>query len=68
MQIKTFYHSHQDHDAYFSEEDKNMALLDEEPVYPGANYLVISVFDRVVRDQAFFAWDQRTKTFQEKTT
>ena len=28
MRLKTFYHSHPDHDAYFSAEDKKMALFD----------------------------------------
>ena len=61
--VKWFYHSHPDHDAYFSEEDRRMALFDEEPLYPQANYLVISVYDRKIKDEAFFSWDPETRTF-----
>jgi len=63
MGIKLFYHSHPDHDAYFSEEDKRMALFDGEPVYPDACYLVVSVREGQVRDQALFAWDENRKVF-----
>ena len=63
MGIKLFYHSHPDHDAYFSEEDKNMALFDGEPVYPDASYLVVSVVGGKVQKQALFAWDESEKVF-----
>ncbi len=63
LPIKVFYHSHPEHDAYFSEEDSRMALFDGEPIYPGANYLVVSVYDKKIRDQAMFSWDPGTKTF-----
>ena len=66
MEIKTFYHSHPEHDAYFSEEDKTMALFDNEPVYPNASYLVISVYDRKVKNQALFAWNPLKKLFDEQ--
>tara|TARA_B100000686_G_C16679069_1_gene910879 strand:- start:400 stop:855 length:456 start_codon:yes stop_codon:yes gene_type:complete len=64
--VKWFYHSHPDHGAYFSEEDRRMALFDEEPLYPQANYLVVSVYDRKVKDEAFFSWDPETRTFPRK--
>ena len=41
--IKAFYHSHPNHDAYFSEKDKADAMAWDEPVYPGAAYVVVSV-------------------------
>ncbi len=63
--IKLFYHSHPEHDAYFSEEDKQMALFDNEPAYPDARYLVISVYNREIRDQAFFEWNPDTGTFEK---
>ena len=66
MILKTFYHSHPDHDAYFSDEDKNMALFDGEPTYPDANYLVVSVYDKEVRDEAWFEWDSKTKLFEKQ--
>ncbi|TDJ49163.1 MAG: M67 family peptidase [Nitrospina sp.] len=63
--IKLFYHSHPEHDAYFSEEDKQMALFDNEPAYPDARYLVISVYNREIRDQAFFEWNPETQGFEK---
>ena len=66
MILKAFYHSHPDHDAYFSDEDKRMALFDGEPTYPDAKYLVVSVYDKVVRDEAWFEWDSQTRSFEKQ--
>ena len=44
-QIKAFYHSHPNHEAYFSEKDKSDAMMWGEPAYPGVAYLVISIYD-----------------------
>jgi len=63
--FKVLYHSHPEHDAYFSEEDTRMALFDgETPIYPGTQYLVVSVYSEKVRDQALFGWNPETKTFE----
>ena len=63
--FKVLYHSHPEHDAYFSEEDTRMALFDgEKPIYPGTQYLVVSVYNEKVRDQALFGWNPGTKTFE----
>ena len=63
--FKVLYHSHPEHDAYFSEEDTRMALFDgETPIYPGTQYLVVSVYGEKVRDQALFGWNPGTKTFE----
>ncbi len=62
--VKLFYHSHPEHDAYFSEEDKRMALFDDEPTYPDARYLVISVYNREIKDLALFEWNPETKAFE----
>ncbi|QPJ64167.1 MAG: M67 family metallopeptidase [Candidatus Nitrohelix vancouverensis] len=67
LEFKTLYHSHPEHDAYFSEEDRRMALFDDEPVYPGVSYLVISVYNRIIKDRALFMWDASSKTFQKQT-
>jgi proteasome lid subunit RPN8/RPN11 len=64
LSVKMFYHSHPDHDAYFSEEDKKMALFDGEPVYPDARYMVISVYNKEVKDKAVFEWNSESKTFE----
>ena len=63
--FKVLYHSHPEHDAYFSEEDMRMALFDgETPIYPETQYLVVSVYSEKVRDQALFGWNSETKTFE----
>jgi len=63
--FKVLYHSHPEHDAYFSEEDTRMALFDgESPIYPGTQYLVVSVYDGKVRDQALFGWDPEINNFK----
>ncbi len=64
MSIKAFYHSHPDHDAYFSEEDRKMAMFDGEPTYPDAAYLVVSVCDGKIKDEAWFAWNTATGSFE----
>ena len=66
MTLKIFYHSHPDHDAYFSDEDKRMALFNREPTYPDAKYLVVSVYNKVVRDEAWFEWNSQTRSFEKQ--
>jgi adenylyltransferase/sulfurtransferase len=67
--IVLFYHSHPQHGAYFSDTDKARALfggeIDLGPAFPGVAYLVISVYDRVVRDRKTFAWDEAAQDFVE---
>jgi [CysO sulfur-carrier protein]-S-L-cysteine hydrolase len=67
--IVLFYHSHPQHGAYFSDTDKARALFGGEvelgPAFPGVAYLVISVYDRVVRDRKTFAWDEAAEDFLE---
>lgn len=67
--ILLFYHSHPSHGAYFSDTDKARALWgeppDAEPAYPGAVYVVLSVYDRAVRDVKGYAWNDATRDFVE---
>lgn len=65
--IKAFYHSHPNHNAYFSEKDKADAFLKEwnMPAYPGAAYVVISVYGTEIRDVKAFAWDETAADFIE---
>jgi len=67
--IVLFYHSHPQHGAYFSDTDKTRALFGGEvelgPAFPGVAYLVISVYDRVVKDRRAFAWDDDATDFVE---
>ncbi len=67
MVIKVFYHSHPEHDAYFSEEDERMALFDGEPLYPRARYLVVSVYDRKISKEVFYLWDSENRLFTEQS-
>ncbi len=61
--IKAFYHSHPGHAAYFSEEDKGFACPFGEATYPGSAQIVISIYDRVVKEICAFAWKARDKDF-----
>lgn len=42
-EICCVFHSHVDVGAYFSGEDRRGALMDGEPILPGASYLVVAV-------------------------
>ena len=55
--ILAFYHSHPDHESYFSQEDFAAAVMWGEPVYPDAVYIVISVFGGKAKEAKVFAWD-----------
>jgi [CysO sulfur-carrier protein]-S-L-cysteine hydrolase len=61
--LKAFYHSHPNHDAYFSEEDKAFASPFGEPTFPGAVQLVVSIYDRTVKRICAFAWSEESKDF-----
>jgi proteasome lid subunit RPN8/RPN11 len=63
--LKAFYHSHPDHEAYFSAEDKAFATPFGEPTFPGAAQIVISIFHRAVKDIKAFAWSDDKKDFVE---
>jgi proteasome lid subunit RPN8/RPN11 len=64
--VVAFYHSHPDHEAYFSRMDHERALApDGAPIWPGATYLVVSVMGgRAVR-AASYRWDPRRGEFFE---
>jgi proteasome lid subunit RPN8/RPN11 len=63
--LAAFYHSHPDHEAYFSDEDVAQATPFGEPSYPDALQIVVSVYDRSVRATKAFAWSEATQTFEE---
>ena len=63
--IKAFYHSHPQHGAYFSEEDKASACALGEPTYPESAQIVISIYDRVVREICTYVWAPDKKDFVE---
>ena len=61
--VATIYHSHIDVGAYFSETDKRNALIEGEPAYPGAAYVVMSVVERQLAAVNAFAWDAERRDF-----
>lgn len=63
LEIAAFYHSHPQHDAYFSAEDRAQATVWGEPSYPDAGQIVISVYDGEVRDARAFCWDPQVGDF-----
>lgn len=64
-QIKAFYHSHPNHEAYFSEEDKAFATPFGEPTYPETAQIVISIYDRSVKRISAYAWLPDKRDFVE---
>ena len=65
LSIEAVYHSHPQHDAYFSEEDHRVAAPDGIPVYPQAVQIVISVYDGTVKVAKAFRWDEGAKRYGE---
>ena len=63
--LLAFYHSHPDHDSYFSAEDTAQATPFGEPSYPGALQIVVSVYDRRVRVLKAFAWSGEAEAYVE---
>jgi proteasome lid subunit RPN8/RPN11 len=67
LSLKAIYHSHPDHDAYFSPTDRAQACTFDpsEPDYPGAIYIVISIRKGGFARAAAFAWEDQRKDFVE---
>ena len=61
--VAVIYHSHVDVDAYFSPTDKQNALMNGEPAYPEAVYVVLSVVAGKAVSSNAFAWDPRVRDF-----
>ncbi|MFN8499804.1 MAG: M67 family metallopeptidase [Anaerolineae bacterium] len=66
QRLAILYHSHPDHDAYFSEEDVYFAAPLGEPGYPGTAYLVVSVRGGEVRGHRCFVWSDDQEQFIEQ--
>lgn len=63
-EVILFYHSHPDHDAYFSVMDHERALApDGGPLWPGATYLVVSVSGGRARAASQYTWDAARRAF-----
>ena len=63
--VDVIYHSHIDAGAYFSATDKQNALMNGEPFYPAATYVVVSVMEGKVADIRGFVWQQAAREFVE---
>ncbi len=63
--LVAFYHSHPDHESYFSAEDTAQATPFGEPSYPDALQLVVSVYGRQVRETKAFAWSSVAGAYVE---
>jgi proteasome lid subunit RPN8/RPN11 len=63
--LKAFYHSHPNHDAYFSPEDRDAATPLGEPTFPNAAQIVVSIYHREVKRLAAFAWSEGQNDFVE---
>lgn len=66
FEIKIYYHSHPDHEVYFSDEDKALACPWGEPSYPGVSHLVVSVIKGKAVAAGLFHWDDRKKDFCQR--
>jgi proteasome lid subunit RPN8/RPN11 len=65
LQLRAFYHSHPDHDAYFSAEDKTQALGGGDKPSYAAPHVVLSVRADAVRAAKAFEWDDSIRDFVE---
>ena len=63
--VLAFYHSHPEHEAYFSEEDHAAQTVFGEPEFPEVLHVVVSVINRTIRDMKCFKWDGSVKAFQD---
>ena len=60
-------HSHPDVGAYFSKEDRDMALGGaDEPLWPGVRYLVVSVRKGIIDAARLYTWDGAHHNFMEE--
>lgn len=66
VEFVLLYHSHPDHDAYFSDTDRELAMFGDEPVWPQLRYLVVSVKDGKMSYFKIFGWDSAARQFTEE--
>ena len=66
LDFTVIYHSHTEHEAYFSRTDRELALFDGEPMWPHARYMVVSVRDHKTVYFKIFMWDSLRKDFIEE--
>lgn len=64
--VKVIYHSHPDHEVYFSDEDKYMAGPWGEPNNPALAWVVVSVKNGKAQGASEFVWDVEKKDYVER--
>jgi proteasome lid subunit RPN8/RPN11 len=64
-EIIAFYHSHPEHEAYFSEEDLAAQTVFGEPEFPGALQIVMSVMAGKITDIKCYIWDGQVCMFRD---
>ena len=62
-EVIALYHSHAEHEAYFSEEDVAAQTVFGEPEFPDALHVVVSVMNNRIHDLKCFKWDREQKNF-----
>lgn len=62
-EIIALYHSHVEHEAYFSEEDFDAQTVFGEPEFPDALHVVVSIIGKKINDIKCFKWDRDAGTF-----
>ncbi|MBF0488261.1 MAG: Mov34/MPN/PAD-1 family protein [Nitrospirae bacterium] len=63
--LTAFYHSHPDHPALFSEEDKAAQTVFGEPEFPNTAQIVIALCGGAISGIKCFKWQPMTKEFSE---
>jgi len=61
--IIALYHSHPEHEAYFSEDDVAAQTVFGEPEFPDSLHVVVSVMDRKIHDIKCLKWDRGLQQF-----
>jgi proteasome lid subunit RPN8/RPN11 len=65
VELSILYHSHNDAPAYFSDEDYRCAVWQEQPLFPNATYLVLSVMQGQLDHWKASEWDSKACKFLE---
>jgi proteasome lid subunit RPN8/RPN11 len=61
--VLSFYHSHIDCDAYFSQMDKEVQTVFGEPEFPKAVHVVVSVREGKIHEMKGYLWDGAIQDF-----
>lgn len=61
--VIAFYHSHINHEAYFSVTDVEAQTVFGEPEFPDALHIVISVMNKKIHDIKCFRWNREKQVF-----